>query len=109
MMRDSTLSQNLVIREAGAKGNDLSLLAMQGDHTLTPLLQSPFNKTDAEVSPDGHWMALKRAHHGKALGAHIFKTVGDDSLSVRHAVVLNERSAAQVSKGLDDGAMRGDN
>jgi len=56
---------SLVIREAGAKGNDLSLLAMQGDHTVTPLMHSPFSKTNAEISPDGHWMAFQSNESGQ--------------------------------------------
>ncbi|MGP0075389.1 MAG: protein kinase domain-containing protein [Bryobacteraceae bacterium] len=48
----------LAYMETGGKtGTDLWLLPLEGDHKPAPYLQTPFNESDAQFSPDGHWMA----------------------------------------------------
>ena len=36
---------------------DLMLLPLDGDGTLEPLIQTPFNERGAQLSPDGRWLA----------------------------------------------------
>jgi hypothetical protein len=36
-------------------GQDLDLLALDGKSRPEPLIQTPFNETNAEISPDGRW------------------------------------------------------
>ena len=40
----------------GTTGVDLWLLPLAGDHKPVPYLQTPFNESDAQFSPDGRWM-----------------------------------------------------
>ncbi|MBI4265132.1 MAG: PD40 domain-containing protein [Acidobacteria bacterium] len=56
----------LVVREdTGATNQDLILLATSGDRKATPLLQTKFNESNAEVSPDGRWMAYQSDESGQ--------------------------------------------
>ena len=36
---------------------DLWILPMEGDHSPKPYLRTPFNESQADISPDGHWLA----------------------------------------------------
>src|SRR5439155_4272776 len=38
-------------------GWDLYATAVEGDHKARPLIEAPFNQTEARVSPDGKWLA----------------------------------------------------
>jgi serine/threonine protein kinase len=46
-------------------GNDIWLLPMEGDHKPVPYLQTPFNEGDAQLSPDGRWMAYASNESGQ--------------------------------------------
>ncbi len=49
---------------AGNRGSDLWLLPMEGEHKPVPYLQTPFNETGAQFSPDGKWMAYASNESG---------------------------------------------
>ena len=56
----------LIVREQGAKtGFDLMLLAMDGKGTVVPLVQTTFDENNAEISPDGHWLAYESNESGQ--------------------------------------------
>jgi len=40
-------------------------LPMEGDHKPVPYLQTPFNEGDAQLSPDGRWMAYASNESGQ--------------------------------------------
>jgi hypothetical protein len=42
----------------------LWLLPLAGDHRPTPFLQTPFIKTQAQISPDGRWIAYTSNESG---------------------------------------------
>ena len=44
--------------------SDIWLLRLDGDRRPAPFLQSPFNKTQAQVSPDGRWIAYTANESG---------------------------------------------
>jgi eukaryotic-like serine/threonine-protein kinase len=44
---------------------DLVLLPLQGDRRPRPLVQTPFNELNAEVSPDGRWLAYESNESGR--------------------------------------------
>ncbi len=46
-------------------GNDIWLLPLEGDHKPVSYLQTPFNEGDAQLSPDGHWMAYASNESGQ--------------------------------------------
>ena len=46
-------------------GTDLWLLPLDGDHKPIPYLQTPFNESDAQFSPDGKWMAYASNESGQ--------------------------------------------
>ena len=48
----------LVYRES-AETLDLGLLSVEGDRPMEPLLATEFNELNAELSPDGRWMAYQ--------------------------------------------------
>lgn len=45
---------------------DLWLASVRADEDPRPLVRSPFNETDASVSPDGRWMAFASDESGRA-------------------------------------------
>jgi serine/threonine-protein kinase len=47
----------LVFTEIGTTGSDVLQLRLDGTHEVTPLVQTPFNERNGEVSPDGRWLA----------------------------------------------------
>jgi serine/threonine-protein kinase len=48
----------LVVREAtSSSGSDLSVVPLGADRTRKPLLHTPFKEMNAEISPDGRWLA----------------------------------------------------
>jgi serine/threonine-protein kinase len=61
----------LVVREdrdpraQGAGLSDLMLLPLQGERRLAPLVQTPFREMNAEISPDGRWIAYQSAESGR--------------------------------------------
>jgi hypothetical protein len=46
------------------KGNDIQLLSLDGDRHSEPLLQTPANEINAEISPDGHFIAYQSDESG---------------------------------------------
>ena len=46
-------------------GMDLVLLPLEGEHRPRPLLQTPFDELNAEVSRDGHWLAYESNESGR--------------------------------------------
>lgn len=57
--------KQLVVR-VGARGEyDLALVSLDGAPTLTPLVQTPFNDQNGEVSPDGRWLAYQTNESGQ--------------------------------------------
>ncbi len=57
---------SLVIRETSdASNSDLNVLSMPGGRVRTPLINSTFTKPNAEISPDGHWMAYQSNESGQ--------------------------------------------
>jgi serine/threonine-protein kinase len=45
--------------------NDIYLLPLAGEHRPQPLLAEPFNEFNAEVSPDGQWLAYESNESGR--------------------------------------------
>src|SRR5207253_5771964 len=46
-------------------GWDLYATAVEGDHKARPLIEAPFNQTEARVSPDGKWLAYVSDESGQ--------------------------------------------
>jgi serine/threonine-protein kinase len=46
-------------------GADLYLLPLQGERRATPLVQTTFNERNAEISPDGAWIAYESIKSGQ--------------------------------------------
>ena len=40
-------------------------LSLQGEHTVQPLVQTPFQELNAEISPDGRWLAYQSNESGR--------------------------------------------
>jgi serine/threonine-protein kinase len=47
-------------------GFDFMLLTLDGTPRVEPLLQTPFDERNAEISPDGHWMAYESNESGQS-------------------------------------------
>ena len=54
----------LVVEMRGGPG-DLGMLALDGDGTVTPLLQEEFTERNAALSPDGRWIAYESNETGQ--------------------------------------------
>ena len=53
-------------RKLGTRpGSDLLLVPLGGDHRPRPLLRTAFDELNAEVSPDGHWLAYQSNESGR--------------------------------------------
>jgi serine/threonine-protein kinase len=58
--------KSLVLRSTNPKtGPDLSLMSMDGDRTTKPLIQTSFNEQNADLSPDGRWIAYQSNESGR--------------------------------------------
>jgi serine/threonine-protein kinase len=55
----------LVFREDTANGSDLLLLPLQGERRTQPLVQTPFMERNADISPDGRWLAYESNESGQ--------------------------------------------
>ena len=56
----------VVLNESGDKiGNDLDVLVLDGKSRPEPLIQSPFTKAGAAISPDGRWLAYASDESGQ--------------------------------------------
>ena len=47
-----------------ATGRDLRMLVLDGERRITPLIQTPFDERNAEISPDGKWIAFQSNESG---------------------------------------------
>jgi serine/threonine-protein kinase len=57
----------LVLRADGSgTGADLMIMGLSGDRTITPLIQTTFNERNAEISPDGRWLAYESDESGQS-------------------------------------------
>jgi eukaryotic-like serine/threonine-protein kinase len=55
----------LVVSGSGSNtGLDLNVVPMEGQHDLRPLLHSTFDENQAEISPDGRWIAYQSNESG---------------------------------------------
>jgi serine/threonine-protein kinase len=56
----------LVYSEIDAKGNyDIFLQSLDGNRASKPLLNTPFNEQNADLSPDGRWMVYQSNQSGQ--------------------------------------------
>jgi len=55
--------RHLIVRATAGRG-DLRMLVLDGERRITPLIQKPFNERNAEISPDGKWMAFQSNESG---------------------------------------------
>jgi Tol biopolymer transport system component len=56
----------LVIRAAGERtGPDLLAIDMTGDRKPFPVVQTPFDEAEAQISPDGQWLAYGSNESGR--------------------------------------------
>jgi serine/threonine-protein kinase len=76
----------LVVREDRRGLGDLLLLPLQGERRPEPLVQTPFRELNAEISPDGRWIAYQSNESGR------------DEIYVRPFPTVNE-GRWQVSTG----------
>lgn len=53
------------MQTGGRTGTDLWLLPLDGERKPIPYLQTPFNESEAQFSPDGHWMAYASNESGQ--------------------------------------------
>jgi Tol biopolymer transport system component len=55
----------LVFREDfRATGHDVMMLSLDGARKVQPLIQTAFNELNAEISPDGRWLAFESDESG---------------------------------------------
>ena len=68
----------LVVRRGQPQAFDLIMLSLSADHREQPLLQTSFSEQNAEISPDGRWMAYQ-ANDSGALEVYVrpFPNVND--------------------------------
>jgi serine/threonine-protein kinase len=45
-------------------GEDIVMLSMEGERHIEPLIHSPFRERNAEISPDGRWIAYQSNESG---------------------------------------------
>jgi len=48
-----------------ATGQDLKVLTLEGERRAEPLVQTAFNELNAEISPDGRWLAYDSNESGR--------------------------------------------
>ena len=65
--QDFALDESAVVVETrGADGiRDLGVVALDGDGTVTPLLNESFAEQNADISPDGRWVAYQSDETGR--------------------------------------------
>ena len=54
-----------VVFEANATSSDLMMLTLDKDHRVSALVQTPFNESNGEISPDGRWLAYQSNDSGQ--------------------------------------------
>lgn len=52
--------------EAGPTGLDIAMLTLGAEPRVEPLIQTPFNELNPEVSPDGRWLAYESNESGRS-------------------------------------------
>jgi serine/threonine-protein kinase len=55
----------VVIQPSGAPPRDLAVVSLDGDRKVQPLLNSEFDETNGEISPDGRWLAYESLESGR--------------------------------------------
>jgi eukaryotic-like serine/threonine-protein kinase len=75
---------NMLVREEHPDtGLDISTVSLEGERRTTPLLRTPFNELNAEVSPDGRWFAYQSNESGQdEIYVRPFPAIGDDRQQV---------------------------
>jgi len=59
-------ARSLIIRDSEAKtGVDLAVLSVDGKGLITPLIKQTSNQTNADLSPDGKWIAYQSNESGR--------------------------------------------
>jgi Tol biopolymer transport system component len=62
----SPSGKQLTLREDNLEtGLDISLVSLDGERRTTPLLRTVFNELNAEISPDGKWLAYQSNESGQ--------------------------------------------
>jgi serine/threonine-protein kinase len=46
--------------------SDVMQLELEGAHSVTPLVETPFDERNGEVSPDGRWLAYEATNSGRS-------------------------------------------
>jgi Tol biopolymer transport system component len=62
--------KSLVLRDGGAfvganTGVDLAIMPLGGDRAVKPLIHTTYNETNADLSPDGRWLAYQSNESGR--------------------------------------------
>jgi Tol biopolymer transport system component len=52
-------------KQSNESGWDIYAVAVDGDHKMRPLINGPFNQTQANISPDGKWLAYLSDESGQ--------------------------------------------
>jgi serine/threonine-protein kinase len=59
--------KSLILRDTDPKtGADIALMTLEGERTPKPLIHSRFDEANAELSPDGRWIAYQSNESGRA-------------------------------------------
>lgn len=56
----------LVVMESNVTGGDLTLVHLDGTARTEPLIQTSFEELNAEISPDGRWLAYQSNELGQS-------------------------------------------
>jgi len=54
----------VLCRQGDPSAGDLHLLSIAGERRAQPLVQTPFSEGNAELSPDGRWLAYQSKETG---------------------------------------------
>ncbi|MGH9258028.1 MAG: TolB family protein, partial [Vicinamibacterales bacterium] len=58
--------RRLIVRLDGAEtGVDIGMVSLVGERTVTPLIRTPFDERNAEISPDGRWLLYESSESGQ--------------------------------------------
>jgi len=59
--------KSLIVRDTTpSTGADLALLSLDGQRSIKPLIHSTFNEANADLSPDGRWLAYESTESGRS-------------------------------------------
>jgi eukaryotic-like serine/threonine-protein kinase len=62
----SSDGKTLLLMEWSGTNWDISVLSMEGDHAIKPLLHETYNEDHPRISPDGRWMAYASNESGQS-------------------------------------------